>query len=48
MRKGLTKKPQADEPATPLKNYITRSGLDRLKEAPKAAAVRIAFSMACK
>jgi hypothetical protein len=23
---------QADEPATPLKNYITRSGLQRLKD----------------
>ncbi len=32
MRKGFTRKPQADEPATPLKNYITRSGLERLKD----------------
>jgi hypothetical protein len=32
MRKGFTRKPQADEPATPVKNYITRSGLDRLKD----------------
>ena len=32
MRKGLTKKPQADEPATLVKNNITRSGLQRLKE----------------
>ena len=32
MRKGFTRKPQADEPATPVKNYITRSGLQRLKD----------------
>jgi len=32
MRKGFTRKPQADEPATPLKNYITPSGLERLKD----------------
>src|SRR5881409_2421552 len=32
MRKGFTRKPQGDEPATPGKNYITRSGLERLKD----------------
>ena len=32
MRKGFTRKPQADEPATRGKNYITPSGLQRLKE----------------
>src|ERR1700689_4002473 len=32
MRKGFTRKPQADEPATRGKNYITRSGLERLKD----------------
>src|SRR6202012_2465487 len=32
MRKGLTRKPQADEPATRGKNYITRDGLQRLKD----------------
>src|ERR1700683_2448611 len=32
MRKGLTRKPQGDEPATRGKNYITRSGLQRLKD----------------
>src|SRR6202163_1377908 len=32
MRKGFTRKPQWDEPATPGKNYITRSGLQRLKD----------------
>ena len=32
MRRGLTRKPQRDEPATRGKNYITRSGLQRLKE----------------
>src|ERR1700690_2087385 len=32
MRKGSTRKPQEDEPATQGKNYITRSGLQRLKD----------------
>jgi transcription elongation factor GreB len=32
MRKGFTRKTQADAPATRVKNYITRSGLDRLKD----------------
>src|ERR1700735_347512 len=32
MRKGFTRKPQGDEPATQGKNYITRSGLERLKD----------------
>src|ERR1700728_313325 len=32
MRKGFTRRPQRDEPATPIKNYITRSGLQRLKD----------------
>src|ERR1700744_2865893 len=32
MRKGFTRKPQADEPATRGKNYITPSGLHRLKD----------------
>jgi transcription elongation factor GreB len=32
MRKGSTRKPQADEPAAPVKNYITPSGLQRLKD----------------
>src|SRR3979411_1735301 len=32
MRKGFTRKPQRDEPATSGKNYITRSGLERLKD----------------
>src|SRR5947209_9876617 len=32
MRKGFTRKPQADEPATPVKNYITPGGLQRLKD----------------
>src|ERR1700693_2886036 len=32
MRKGFTRKPPADEPATRGKNYITPSGLQRLKE----------------
>ena len=32
MRKGFTRKPQGDEPAMPGKNYITRSGLERLKD----------------
>src|ERR1700728_823873 len=32
MRKGSTRKPQSDEPATPIKNYIMRNGLQRLKD----------------
>jgi transcription elongation factor GreB len=32
MRKGFTRKPQSDEPATLSKNYITPSGLQRLKD----------------
>jgi transcription elongation factor GreB len=32
MRKGFTRKPQPDEPAARVKNYITPSGLERLKE----------------
>src|SRR5262245_46990852 len=32
MRKGFTRKPRADEPGTPGKNYITPGGLDRLKD----------------
>ncbi len=32
MRKGTTRKPQADAPLTRVKNYITRSGLERLKD----------------
>src|ERR1700727_3583723 len=32
MRKGFTRKPKADEPATQGKNYITPDGLQRLKD----------------
>ncbi len=32
MRKGFTRRPQPDEPATPIKNYITPGGLQRLKD----------------
>ena len=32
MRKGFTRQPQRDEPATRGKNYITRSRLERLKD----------------
>ncbi|HTW63509.1 MAG TPA: transcription elongation factor GreB [Bryobacteraceae bacterium] len=32
MRKGFTRKPKADEPATPGKNYITPCGLERLQD----------------
>ena len=32
MRKGFTKKPKPDASATPVKNYITPSGLLRLKD----------------
>src|SRR5256714_6219303 len=32
MRKGFTRQPKPDEPATHVKNYITPSGLQRLKD----------------
>ena len=32
MRKGFTRKPKVDEPATRAKNYITPTGLQRLKD----------------
>src|SRR4029450_5865853 len=32
MRKGFTRKPQGDDPAARVKNYITPDGLQRLKE----------------
>ena len=32
MRKGFTRKPRPDEPTTHVKNYITPSGLQRLKD----------------
>jgi transcription elongation factor GreB len=32
MRKGFTRKPKADEPQAPGKNYITPGGLERLKD----------------
>ena len=32
MRKGFTRRPQGDEPATRSKNYITPGGLQRLKD----------------
>ena len=32
MRKGFTRNPKADAPGPPLKNYITPSGLQRLKD----------------
>ncbi len=32
MRKGFTRKPQPDEPASQFKNYITPGGLQRLKD----------------
>src|SRR3982750_3855700 len=32
MRKGFTRRPQEDGPATPGKNYITPGGLQRLKD----------------
>jgi transcription elongation factor GreB len=32
MRKGFTRRPQPDEPATLVKNYITPGGLQRLKD----------------
>jgi len=40
MQKGFTRKPRADEPATPLKNYITPGGLQRLKDEYKFLLTR--------
>ena len=40
MRKGFTRKPQRDEPATPGKDYITRSGLERLKDEHRCLLTR--------
>src|SRR5277367_1240692 len=40
MRKGFTRKPQGDEPATPSKNYITPSGLQRLRDELRFLLVR--------
>lgn len=40
MRKGFTRKPQADEPATRGKNYITPSGLQRLKDEHQFLLIR--------
>jgi hypothetical protein len=38
MRKGFTRKPQAGEPAVRVKNYITPSGLQRLKDEHRFSA----------
>jgi transcription elongation factor GreB len=40
MRKGFTRRPQADEPAAPGKNYITPDGLQRLKDEHKFLLTR--------
>jgi transcription elongation factor GreB len=40
MRKGFTRQPQADEPATRVRNYITPSGLQRLKDEHRFLLVR--------
>ena len=40
MRKGFTRKPQADDPATRSKNYITPGGLQRLKDEHKFLLTR--------
>src|SRR3979490_2763838 len=40
MRKGFTRKPKADEPATQSKNYITPSGLQRLKDEHRFLLIR--------
>ncbi|MFL6354569.1 MAG: hypothetical protein ACJ74Z_22340 [Bryobacteraceae bacterium] len=40
MRKGFTRKPQGDEPATQSKNYITPSGLQRLKDGHRFLVTR--------
>ena len=40
MRKGFTRKPQLDEPGPRVKNYITPSGLQRLKDEHKFLLMR--------
>src|SRR5690348_4131319 len=40
MRKGFTRKPIGDEPATGSKNYITPGGLQRLKEEHRFLLIR--------
>jgi transcription elongation factor GreB len=40
MRKGFTRKPQEDEPATRSKNYITPGGLQRLKDEYRFLLIR--------
>src|ERR1051326_6613800 len=40
MRKAFTTNPQADEPATRVKNYITPSGLQRLKDEHQFLLIR--------
>jgi transcription elongation factor GreB len=40
MRKGLTRKPQADEPGVRAKNYITPGGLQRLKDELRFLLIR--------
>ncbi len=40
MRKGFTRKPQPDAPGTHVKNYITPSGLQRLKDEHKFLLTR--------
>jgi hypothetical protein len=40
MRKGFTRKPQGGEPATRSKNYITPSGLQRLKDEYRFLLIR--------
>ena len=40
MRKGFTRQPQRDEPATHVKNYITPSGLERLKDEHRFLLIR--------
>src|SRR6266702_624559 len=40
MRKGFTRKPQVNEPETHGKNYITPSGLQRLKDEHRFLLIR--------
>src|SRR5579875_1082989 len=40
MRKGFSRRPQADEPAARSKNYITAGGLQRLKDEHRFLVVR--------
>jgi hypothetical protein len=46
MRKGFTREPKRDKPAAPVKNYITPSGLQRLKDEHRVLQQLLNFILA--